>query len=740
MVVDLNRDWRFVRRRPSRAWLRGEPAADETPVELPHCWNERDTFQDDVTYYRGAGAYRRIIALPASAAQEGSRWWLESDGFYGVAEVWIDGRRIGRQDPEYMGLSLDVTDHLRPGVTVQLALRLTNAHARNVLPGIRDPDFLLYGGLAGGLRLVRRPAIGWAPAGIRVCSRPLGVAAAWEVRIEGAIAAERVEAVAGGAPVQVRWRITSPAGDVVAAASASAAGGGRTTACLLRVENARLWDVESPARYLLEGEVVCDGAVVDAVRLHIGLRTAEFKSGDGFVLNGRRLELRGSNRHECMPGFGNALPAWLHEEDARLMREAGLNFVRLSHYPQSPMFLDACDRLGLLVYAELASWKSVTARPGWLKAAERQWRRLIARDRHHPSIIVWGMGNESRSRRAYRRLADVAKACDPEQRPVTYAENHLYRAVRRRTVGLPDVWGLNYEFDAIEAGRAASRLRTVIVTECSNEPATGRDRIEAQQHQVNTLAADLARLDGVPGVAGFALWCFNDYATVRKGRQYRQCGIVDAWRQPKAALDFLRARHATGPFVRVWADWRQRGPAAGLPGTAADQRAVCVFTNCDTIRLVVNGRDAAVVPGANPLVLSLPFEPGELAVIGRRAGCEAVDVCASWSAPVAIEAQIERGPLRAGSGDVTGVRIRVVDAAGRTAAHWAGLLSLSVSGPARVRGYTAEDRVRVTLGTGRAFLQARASAGWAHLTIGGAGLPDAAVEVQVVKGEASDVP
>ena len=101
----------------------------------------------------------------------------------------------------------------------------------------------------------------------------------------------------------------------------------------------------------------------------------------------------GCNRHECLPGFGNALPVNLHRQDAESIKAAGPNFVRLSHYPQHPEFLNACDQLGVLVYAELASWKSV--RGGrWLKAAVRQFGDMIRRDRNHPSVIMWGLGNE----------------------------------------------------------------------------------------------------------------------------------------------------------------------------------------------------------------------------------------------------------------------------------------------------------------------------------------------------------
>jgi len=238
-----------------------------------------------------------------------------------------------------------------------------------------------------------------------------------------------------------------------------------------------------------------------------------------------------------MPGFGRALPLPQHRRDAELIKAMGLNFVRLSHYPQHPEFLDACDELGILVYAEVASWKSV--RGGrWLSRACRQMRDMVVRDRNHPSVILWGMGNEGRHRKAFQELYAICKELDPE-RAVTYAENHLYRARRKGAIGLPDVWGLNYEFDALEEGRDASRLRCVVVSECSNYPHTERGNAEAEETQLETIKADLARIQDLQYVAGFALWCFNDYATLRKQRYKRYSGLVDAQRVPKASARWL---------------------------------------------------------------------------------------------------------------------------------------------------------------------------------------------------------
>jgi len=552
----LNGAWQFVRGRMSRKWLGEAPVAPN--VTLPHCWNEHDGFQEGVDYYRGWGSYRRVFRVqrPADGAED-TQWFLESDGFYGTGEVLLNGRRLGVVDGQYLGFRLDVTSALRFDEPNVLGVRLTNRCGRNVLPGIRMPDFLLYGGLSGEIRLVREPAL--RLDGRELVVRCTGVSA-------GQACVTAVWSLQGAGNVQVgdvvEWRLIAPDGSEAGRSAARLAAGQDRGLAVFRLEHPQLWGVQTPQRYRAEGRLMRGGGVLDALSQSFGIRSAEFRPGQGFFLNGERVELRGCNRHESMPGFGRALPRWQHEEDARLLKAMGLNFVRLSHYPQHPAFLEACDSLGILVYAELASWKSVRG-GGWLRRARRQLVAMIRRDRNHPSVILWGMGNEGRHAGAYRTLYGLCKVLDPT-RPVTYAENHLYRARRCGTVGLPDVWGLNYEFDAMEEGIAASRLKCAVVSECSNYPHTRRGDSGAERIQLETVKGDLVVLGGRMAVAGFALWCFNDYATLRKKRYRRFSGIVDGWRTPKATARWLSETYGDGCLARESLPDAAAGPAASV--------------------------------------------------------------------------------------------------------------------------------------------------------------------------------
>lgn len=550
----MNDGWQFVRRRMPRRWLREATAVPN--VTLPHCWNAEDGFQENMAYYRGWGSYRKTFHVKQSEGGAG-QWFLESDGFYGTGEVWLNGCRIARVDGQYLGFRLDITAALRPGTSNSIGICLTNRCGRNVLPGIRMPDFLLYGGLSGGMRLVCEPARRFSRSSLAVrCSAlaPEGARVTVVWSLEGANAAAPDDTVV--------WRLVAPDGSEAGVAVTVAAACQDQGLAVFKVVHPQWWSPETPQRYHAEGLLLREGCTLDRITQPFGIRIAEFRPQQGFFLNGKRVELRGCNRHESMPGFGRALPRWRHEADARLIKAMGLNFVRLSHYPQHPAFLDACDALGILVYAELSSWKSVRG-GGWLRRACRQMEAMVRRDRNHPSVILWGMGNEGRHAGAYRILYGLCKALDP-QRAVTYAENHLYRAKRCQTTGIPDVWGLNYEFGALNEACASSRLKCAVVSECSNYPHTLRGQMDAEQIQLETVQADIAQMAGRPEVAGFALWCFNDYATLRKKRYRRFSGIVDGWRTPKAAARWLSERYGDGCLARAARPDPNAGPGASM--------------------------------------------------------------------------------------------------------------------------------------------------------------------------------
>jgi beta-galactosidase len=698
--IALEDGWEFIRERVGRSWLSGHGSGAEK-VALPHCWNTNDTFQYGVVSYSGWGAYRRHRTLPTSADGNGITWRLCAGGFYGVGDVWFDGRRVAKVDGQYLGAAIDLPP-LRGATGHLIAFRLDNRWHRSVLPGFRRPDFILHGGLSGGVWLQGVPRIRLDVDRIRVDCRKQD-SGAEIVTVEWALAG-RTES-AGEAAIE--WSITDVHGHPVCAAPpwlGRADEQQRST--LLEVGNPRSWSPDDPALYWAEGRLAVDGATVDIVRIRFGITRAEFRPRQGFFLDGVRIELHGCNRHEAIPGFGNVLPDELQRRDARILKDIGCNFVRLSHYPQSPVFLDACDELGIMAYPEIATWKSVRSARGWRRAACRQMHDLVVRDRHHPCVVVWGMGNESRSRKAYLDLRAIARELDP-QRPVTYAENHLHRARRERTIGIPDVWGVNYELDVLEESCASSRLENVVVSECCNHPDSFRGDDDHELLQLVAVERDWEQMADLPFVAGHAVWCFADYATEHRERFRRLPGLFDAWRWPKMAADLFRARYAKRPFVslHITAPGPQATPTRfriehRVEGDGRAPVELHAFTNCETLRVARDGSMLAVLEGAIHHVLPLFGTFAEIIATGSRDGTVVQDSARRYGEAQRIHLRTPTGTAH----PTVELDVEIHDDASSVVKNWNGAVRVTVEGPGRCHAYNLDHDVVVARGLGRAYV------------------------------------
>ena len=698
--IDLSRGWEFVRGRVGRRWLQGRGVGGET-VDLPHCWNRTDTFQYGRSIYMGRGAYRRVLDLTTTPDSTG-HWRLRSEGFYGFGDVWLDGRTIARIDGQYLGFDIDFPGSLGNGLH-QLAFRLDNLFQKRVLPGRRDPDFLLYGGLAG------RVWLEWTPS-LRIDERTVQIVGAREPN--GAEILELKCGVIGldssAGQTGLSWEVTAANGDRLAAARPSPIRPENKSASAM-ILNPSIWSPENPNLYWAECRLESEDGTVDSTRVRFGITHAEFQADEGFFLDGHRVDLHGCNRHESIPGLGNALPDELHRADAQLLKDYGCNFVRLSHYPQHPTFLDACDELGILVYAEIATWKSVSSSNAWRHAARRQMRDLIIRDRHHPSIILWGMGNESRSRKVFLELHDIARELDPT-RPVTYAENHLYRARRHKTDGIPDVWAVNYELDALEEARNASILRNVVVAECCNFPHSVRGDDGAELTQVATLEYEWKLLTDRPYLAGYAVWAFTDYATEYRKRHRRQPGLFDAWRQPKMAAELFRARYSEEPFTTL------------IVTGSGESRKLHIFSNCASLWLAIDDRSPVDLEGSYHYEIDLGRPFTELVVDGECNGQGVRETLHSWQPAATISLAVDEAEMA--SKTTIAVDLTVVDSNGTWVRDWDGHVQVSAQGDGRLLTYTENSDVVVARGEGRVFLALGAAGGEVVITAEADGLEE----------------
>ncbi len=423
-VQDLDAGWRFVRRDVAgaseaqfddRAWSR---------VSLPHTWNATDG-DDGGTYYRGAGWYRRTLVISPGAL--GACRYLEFDGAALAADVWINGVHVGRHEGGFARFRFAVTPYLKAGANV-LAVRVDNSALPDIAP--LSGDFTVFGGIDRDVRLVTTADIhfdmmDYGSSGVRFRQSEVSAQSArlgWTARV--ANDAERP------AEVTVTVHLKDAAHHEVATVTQTASlPPHAVTPVDLAATLARphLWQgVADPYLYTATVDIRAGKTVVDSEDFQVGLRAIRFEAGKGLILNGQPYGVHGVDVHQVMrPGKGPAVSPADTEADFKILQDLGVTGLRFAHYQHPPREYDLADRLGILVWTEVPNVGDLGPSDGFAANAVQQMRELIRQNENHPSVMVWGLGNELHHAGDAKfslldRLAAVAREEDPS-RPTTYA-------------------------------------------------------------------------------------------------------------------------------------------------------------------------------------------------------------------------------------------------------------------------------------------------------------------------------
>ncbi|MCM1150904.1 MAG: DUF4982 domain-containing protein [Alistipes sp.] len=395
---DFNFEWRFALG-DEEAYA--APEYDDSgwrPLHLPHDWAIEGDFSRENPSTPGGGAlpggigwYRKEFPTPETLGT-GRRLYAEFDGVFMNSTVYVNGRPLGTRPYGYSSFSYDLTPHLAPaGGRNVIAVRCDNAEQPNsrwyagcgIYRNVRlvevEPLHILYSGT-----YVTTPEVTEEEAAVRIATRIVndGNEAIPEARLEHRIYDDRGRRVATAVEV-----FAANAGDTV------------EVAATLRVAAPRLWDTEHPALYRAESRILRDGAERDRYRTRFGIRTFGFSADEGFRLNGRRVKLRGVCLHHDQGALGAAVHRRALERQLGILREMGCNAIRTSHNPPAPELLDLCDEMGLLVMDEaLDMWRRPKTRYDYARFFdewhERDVEDFVRRDRNHPSIVMWSVGNE----------------------------------------------------------------------------------------------------------------------------------------------------------------------------------------------------------------------------------------------------------------------------------------------------------------------------------------------------------
>ncbi len=561
----INNGWEFTSHW-SPVFGRGGGAGE--PVRLPHCGRELPLHYADPADYELLCGYRRKLFLPAGAA--GQRVFLQFDGAAHIATVYCNGRELLTHRCGYTAFRVELGDAAVFGEENLIAVRLDSTENPSVPPFGFVIDYLTYSGLYRDVWLDIRPKKLLSELFVHTPSLDTA-------------------AVSCTAELGPRDRLRFEIFDAAGTPAARHTGGPGQTKVTLYVPSARPWTLQAPELYRCRVTLLEDGREGDVQETLFGFRTAEFKA-DGFYLNGEKLFLRGLNRHQSFPYLGYAVPEALQREDARILKhELQCNAVRTSHYPQSPYFLDECDREGLLVFTELPGWQHI-GDAAWKDQACENLREMILQCRNHPSVILWGVRiNESLDDDLfYTRTNAIAHALDPSRATsgVRYLEkSHL----------LEDVYAYNdFSHTGQNAGAkpkqevCPDRNKPLLISECNGHmyPTKPFDNWERRQEQAlrHARVLDAALSDG--GHAGFFAWCMFDYPTHKDfGSGDRICyhGVLDAFRNPKLAAALYASQGEEAPVLETGSSMDIGDYPGGQTGP------VYVFTNAERVDLYKNG-------------------------------------------------------------------------------------------------------------------------------------------------------
>jgi beta-galactosidase len=614
--IELRRGWRFVRADLASAERPELEDSSWQRVDLPHTWNAVDGQDGGNDYHRGTAWYRMRFRLPAGAA--GRRLFLEFDGAGNVARVHLNGRPVGEHRGGYARFRFDVTDQALAGRDNLLAVAVSNAEAADIAP-LDGADFTYFGGLYRGVRLIMTD-----PLHVDALDHGGPGVALHQSRVTRASADVDVEALVrndGGAAVRATIDVVVRDADGRTVqrsrrAADIAPGAPVAVAQRIHIEQPRLWNgiasgVVDPHLYRVEVRVR-DGAgrLADLVTQPLGLRYFHIDPARGFSLNGGPYrQLRGVGLHQDWSGSGPAVGPAQIRRNLDLIQELGADAVRLTHYQHPQQTYAEADRRGLVVWTEVPVINRIDASPAFADSARQQLAELIAQNRNHPSVLMWGIANEPAQHEGpdplplLRELHGLARRLDPT-RPTVLA-SHL--AQERGPATHPshevsDLLGFNayhgWYYGAIrdlgpwiERYRRHHPARPIALSEFGAGAGIERHaarpvaRDLSEEFQADLLDRHLATAAGAQ-LWGAYIWVFADFAADHRTDSFRpginDKGLVTYDRGArKDAYHVVRAHWSPAPTLRI-ASRRFRN----REGETAE---VAVITNLAAVEMRVNG-------------------------------------------------------------------------------------------------------------------------------------------------------
>lgn len=596
----LNDDWLFTEQFEDSLAAPEYPENTLQPVRLPHTCKETPFHYFDESLYQMVSGYRRHLLIPKD--WQGKQILLTFEGAAHDSTVFCNGKKVGEHHCGYTAFTVDLTDNVLYGQDNLLCVRLDSRENLNVPPFGYVIDYMTYGGIYRDVRLEVKEKVSLSDIFVHTAidfrSSPVTAQITSEITLTASdenVTIRQYYMPKSTVAAQESWNLLCE--QTISADTAC----NKKIALTAAITDPLLWDTEEAHLYILKTQLYQGNTLLDETKTTFGIREAVFKK-DGFYLNGRKLRIRGLNRHQSFPYVGYAMPESMQRLDADLLKkELGLNAVRTSHYPQSHYFLERCDELGLLVFTEFPGWQHI-GDDSWKAQAVANAEDMIRQYRNHPSIILWGIRiNESPDDDAfYEKTNAVAHKLDPT-RPTGGV-----RAMKKSHL-LEDVYTYNDFLHDGEMPGCDSKKKVTsdmekpyLISEYNGHmyPTKAFDNEERRSEHAIRHANVLDAVAGQPDIAGSFGWCMFDYNTHKDfGSGDRICyhGVMDMFRNPKLAANIYACEQEQTPVLEITSSM----DIGEHPG--CNRGNIYILSNADSVKMYKNDRFIKeYLPGMSP--------------------------------------------------------------------------------------------------------------------------------------------
>ncbi len=673
VIIDLNDDWVFF---DSDVGLKKASSGKGEPkISLPHTTKILPYHNFDEKEYQIISWYRKEFTIPKEL--RGKRVFIEFDGVMVYAEVYINGKKVGSHKGGFTPFRFDVTRYVKPSGKNIIAVKVDSRERTDIPPFGGVVDYLTFSGIYREVRAIFTDAVyidDIFPYALNILKNDRTLLCQYDIvntsnkrelevklalKDKDKVIAENTRSIVVGKGKKISENIV-----------------------LQNISEIILWDIDNPYLYTVELSLIDNGKVVDVVSKPFGFREAHFAKDGGFYLNGKRIKLVGLDRHQNYPFIGAAAGKKLQYRDAEILKnELKLNIVRTSHYPQSPHFLDRCDQIGLLVFEEIPGWQHIGDKK-WKEVSLNELKEMIIRDRHHPSIILWGVRiNESQDDdEFYTKTNELAHLLDPTR------QTGGVRCFRESNF-LEDV----FTFNDFSGSVLPPNHIPYLITEFAGHtfPTKSFDNVQKQiEHALLHTRIQNKQL-GIKEIAGAIGWCAFDYNTHKEfGSGDRICyhGVCDIFRFPKLAAFFYKSQVSPDrEVVLEIADFWARGDWNGYV------KYLVIFSNCDEVEVVIGKRKIGKFQAAKERFRNLRYPPFIVDKMSDRWGQEWEDLTLigyikgkrvakkmypADKIPVKLESWLDHNELIADGRDTTWLRFMMADKYGNICPYATGIVSI----------------------------------------------------------------